>query len=143
MCGDAVHVPRLEEFTMVVAPTSKTTTESIAVAVTPITNTNGKTTTENIAALKTEMPAFAQKSREQLVSNLQQGQQLFVDAVQTWVQAVSVLPVMDLPNVLGISFMPDLEAATKFTFDLAADLLSAQREFALQLVSAFAPARTS
>jgi hypothetical protein len=128
---------------MVVAPTSKTTTENIAAAVTPITNTNGKTTTENIAAFKTEMPAFAQEFREQLVSNLQQGQQLFVDAAQTWVKAVSVLPMMDLTKVPGISVMPDMEAATKFTFDVAADLLSAQREFALQLVSAFVPAKTS
>jgi len=29
--------------------------------------------------------------------------------------------------------MPAIEGATKYTFDLAADLLKAQREFALQL----------
>jgi len=35
-----------------------------------------------------------------------------------------------------------MEAATKFTFDLAADLLSAQREFALQMTSALIPPKT-
>jgi hypothetical protein len=104
---------------------------------------NTKTTTDNVTALKTQVPAFAQKVREQLVSNLQQSQKLSVDAAQTWVKAVSVLPTIDLPKVSGIAVMPDVEAATKYTFDVAADVLSAQREFALQLTSAFVPAKTS
>ena len=87
----------------------------------------------------TEMPALAQKIREQLVSTVRQGQQLSVDAAQTWVKAVSVLPVPDLPAVPGIPSMPGLEAATTFTFDVAADLLTAQREFALQLARVFVP----
>ena len=94
--------------------------------------TTTKTTT-------TEMPDLAQKIREQLVSTVRQGQQLSVDAAQTWVKAVSVLPVPDLPAVPGIPAMPGVEAATTFTFDVAADLLTAQREFALQLASVFVP----
>jgi hypothetical protein len=39
--------------------------------------------------------------------------------------------------------MPDMEAATRYTFDLAADLLNAQRDFALQLTSTFVPAKKS
>ena len=87
----------------------------------------------------TEMPALAQKIREQLVSTVRQGQQLSVDAAQTWVKVVSVLPVVDMPNVPGVPALPGVEAATKFTFDLAADLLSAQRDFALQLTSVLVP----
>ncbi len=87
----------------------------------------------------TEMPALAQKIREQLVSTVRQGQQLSVDAAQTWVKVVSVLPVVDLPSVPGVPALPGVEAATKFTFDVAADLLSAQRDFALQLTSVLAP----
>ena len=87
----------------------------------------------------TEMPALAQKIREQLVSTVRQGQQLSVDAAQTWVKVVSVLPVVDLPKVPGVPALPGLEAATTFTFDVAADLLSAQRDFALQLTSVFVP----
>ena len=87
----------------------------------------------------TEMPALAQKIREQLVSTVRQGQQLSVDAAQTWVKVVSVLPVVDLPKVPGVPALPGLEAATKFTFDVAADLLSAQRDFALQLTGVLVP----
>lgn len=95
--------------------------------------TNAKTTPT------TEMPALAQKIREQLVSTVRQGQQLSVDAAQTWVKVVSVLPVVDLPKVPGVPALPGMEAATTFTFDLAADLLNAQRDYALQLTSVFAP----
>ena len=91
----------------------------------------------------TEMPALAQKIREQLVSTVRQGQQLSVDAAQTWVKAVSVLPVPDLPVVPGIPAMPGVEAATKYTFDVAGDLLTAQREFALQLASVFVPQQSA
>lgn len=87
----------------------------------------------------TEMPALAEKIREQLVSTVRQGQQLTVDAAQTWVKVVSVLPVVDLPKVPGVPALPGMEAATTFTFDLAADLLNAQRDFALQLTGVFAP----
>ena len=87
----------------------------------------------------TEMPALAQKIREQLVSTVRQGQQLSVDAAQTWVKAISVLPAMDLPKVPGVPALPGMETATRFTFDVAADLLNAQRDFALQLSSVFAP----
>lgn len=86
-----------------------------------------------------EMPVFAQKFREQLVSTVQQSQQLSIDAAQTWVKAVSVLPTMDLPKMTGIPAMPGLDAATRYTFDVAADLLSLQREFALQLTNTLIP----
>jgi hypothetical protein len=48
-----------------------------------------------------------------------------------------------MPVVPGIPAMPGVEAATKFTFDVAADLLTAQREFALQLTSVFAPQQSA
>ncbi len=91
----------------------------------------------------TEMPVLAQKIREQLVSTVRQGQQLSVDAAQTWVKAVSVLPVPDLPAIPGVPALPGVEAATRFSFDLAADLLTAQREFALQLVGVLVPEKTA
>ena len=101
-------------------------------------------TTTNKTA--TETSDLAQKFREQLLSTVQQGQQMTIDAAQTWVKAVSVLPVhhlSDLPKIPGIPAMPGVETATKFTFDLADDLLTAQREFALQLTSAFVPTKTN
>jgi hypothetical protein len=91
----------------------------------------------------TEMPDFAEKIREQLVSTVQQGQKMSVDAVQTWVKAVSVLPVPDLPAIPGVSAIPGMEAATKFTFDVAADLLNAQRDYALQLTKVLVPEKSA
>ena len=104
------------------APTTKSATESLIV---------------------TEIPALAQKSREQLVSNLQQGQKLSIDAAQSWVKAVSALPVVDLPKVPGFPDVPDFQAATKYTFDVASDLLNAQRDFVVQLTNVLAPAKTA
>jgi hypothetical protein len=95
-----------------------------------------KTTSENV----NEIPAIAQKFREQLVSTVQQGQQLSIDAAQSWVKAVSVLPAFDLPKIPGVPSLPGVEATTKYTFDVASDLLNAQREFALQLTSTLVPA---
>jgi hypothetical protein len=103
------------------------------------TTASTKTKTEST----TDMPELAQKIREQLVSAVQQGQQLSVDAAQTWVKAVSVLPVPDLPAIPGIPALPGVEAATRFTFDVAADLLNAQRDFALQLTSVLVPAKSA
>jgi hypothetical protein len=102
-----------------------------------------KTASETVAETVAQIPALAQKSREQLVSNLQQGQQLSIDAAQNWVKAVSGLPTLDLPKIPGVPAVPDLEAATKYTFDVAADLLNAQREFALQLTNTLVPAKTA
>lgn len=91
----------------------------------------------------TEMPDLAQKIREQLVSTIQQGQKLSIDAAQSWVNAVSVLPIPDLPTVPGVPAVPGVEAATKFTFDLAADLLNTQRDFALQLTNVLVPVKSA
>jgi hypothetical protein len=98
---------------------------------------NTKSTSENV----NEIPAIAQKFHEQLISTVKQGQQLSVDAAQTWAKAVSVIPAFDLPKIPGVPALPGVEAATKYTFDVAADLLNAQREFALELTSALAPAK--
>ena len=96
-----------------------------------------KTTPESA----TEIPAIVQKLREQLMSAIEQGQQMSIDAAQTWVKALSVLPAVDLPKIPGIPALPGIETATKYTFDVAAELLNAQRDFALQLTSALAPAK--
>ena len=99
------------------------------------TATNNKATTG--------IPEIAQKIREQLLSTVQQGQKLSVDATQTWVKAVSVLPVPDLPKIPGTSTFPGLEASTTFAFDVATDLLNAQRTYALQLANIFATAKSA
>ena len=107
------------------------------------TKTASESVTESVTEFVSAIPALAQQSREQLVSNLQQGQQFSIDAAQSWVKTVSALPALDLPKVPGIAALPDVEAATKYTFDLAAELLNAQRDFALQLTNTLVPAKAS
>jgi len=85
----------------------------------------------------TEVPEFAQKLREQLISTVQQSQQMSLEAAQTFVKAVSVLPIPDLPAMPGAPAMPGIEVATKYSFDVAADLLNSQRDFVLQLAKVF------
>jgi hypothetical protein len=89
------------------------------------------------------VPDIAQKFREQLLSTLQQGQQMSLDAAQTWMKAVSVLPPIDLPKIPGIPALPNLEAATTYAFDFAGDLLNAQRDYTMQLTNALVPAKTA
>ena len=101
------------------------------------------TTASTKTKTTTEMPDLAKKAREQLISTVQQGQQLSLDAVQSWVKAVSVLPMPELPAIPGISAIPSIEAATTFTFDVAADLLNAQRDFALQLTNVLASEKSA
>jgi hypothetical protein len=98
---------------------------------------NTKTTTS------TEMPDLAVKLSEQLVSTVQQGQQLYVDAAQTWVKAVSVLPLPNLAQIPGVPAVPGVQAATTYTFGLAAELLNAQRDFALQLANLLSPEKSA
>lgn len=90
----------------------------------------------------TEATEFAQKMREQALSNVKQGQQMSIDAAQTWVKALSVFPVAGLPEVPGFPATPDLEALTTSTFDTAADLLQAQRDFVSQLANVFVSAKS-
>jgi hypothetical protein len=106
---------------------------------TPTAKTANETVTEPV--VETELPDLAKKTREQLVSGLEQGQQLSIDAAQKWVKAVSVLPSIDLPKIPGMPTLPSLTTATTYTFDVASDLLSAQRNFALQLTNTLSPAK--
>ena len=105
------------------------------------TKTASESVTESVTEFVSAIPELAQKSREQLVSNLQHGQQFSIDAAESWVKALSALPVLDLPKAPGIPALPDLEAATKYTFDLAAELLKSQRDFTLQLTNTLVPAK--
>ena len=99
--------------------------------------TNAKTTTSS------ELPEIAAQVREQLVSTVKQGQKLTVDAVHAWTKAASVLPVPEMPQIPGIASLPGVEAITAYTFDLAIELLNAQRDFAVQLAVAFTPTKAA
>lgn len=103
-----------------------------------MTTANAKSTSSTTKPTPT-MPDVAQKVRDQVVSTVKQGQQAYVDAAQTMAKAVSVLPVPALSKLPSVPVVPGMEAVTKYTFGLAADLLSAQQDFALKMTNVLSP----
>jgi len=53
---------------------------------------------------------------------------------------VSVFPIAELPSFPGVPAVPNVKDLTTYAFDFTTELLNAQREFALQLTSAFTAA---
>ena len=88
----------------------------------------------------TEIPEIVTKSGEQFITALKQYQEAAVEATQTWAKAASVLPTADLPTIPGAPVAPSAKALTTYVFDFTTELLNVQRDFALQLTSAFATA---
>ncbi len=91
------------------------------------------TATTTKPSTTTEIPDFAQSLREQLLSIVKQGQQLSLDTAEAWMKAVSVIPNADLIKVPGAPVVPGVQAVSKFSLDVATDLLDAQRDFAAKL----------
>ena len=83
-----------------------------------------------------------QKFGEQLVSTVKQTQSLVLDAARAFAGALPSLP-SGLSDNLGFVALPDVQAVTAYSFDLAAELLAAQKDFAVTLASTFIPAKTA
>ena len=83
-----------------------------------------------------------QKVGERWVSAVKQSQSIALDVARAFVQAVPPVPsrLSEARSAVGL---PDVPALTACGFDLAAELLAAQRDFALTLVNTFAPAKTA
>jgi hypothetical protein len=101
---------------------------------------NGSSREPSTSEPPTATIGIARQTRDQLVSTIQQSQQVSIEAAQTWAEALSALPLRKVPLIPGFLAFPmqGAEAMTRFFFDVAADLLQAQREYALQLVRIFA-----
>ena len=100
-------------------------------------------TTNSKATPTTEVSDLAEKIREQLLSTVQHAQKLSIDAAQSWLKASSVISLPDLPAIPGVPALPGMESVTAFSFDVAGDLLNAQRDYALQLAKVLAPATSA
>ena len=83
-----------------------------------------------------------QKFGEQLVSTVKQTQSLVLDAARAFAGALPSLP-SDLSETQGFVALPDVQAVTAYSFHLAAELLAAQKDFALTLVGTFTPEKTA
>ena len=82
-----------------------------------------------------EIPVIAQTVRSQIIEGVSQSHKYAIDAAQAIAKTTESLPMPELPAIPG---MVSLEAATKFTFDFATELLNTQRDFALELSKMFA-----
>ena len=71
-----------------------------------------------------------------------QSQSLSLDAARDLADALPSVP-SSLTDTRGLVALPDLPAVTAYGFDLAAELLAAQKDFALTLASTFIPAKTA
>jgi len=83
----------------------------------------------------TEIPEIAETVKSSILDAVQQSHKFTLDTAQSIAKTTSSIPMPDLPTVPG---MMSPEAATKFTFDFAAELLSVQRDFALEFSKLFA-----
>jgi hypothetical protein len=90
------------------------------------------TTTEYLDTIK--------KLNEQLISTVKESQSAVLDAARAFAEALPAVPA-NLPKVPGIDSLPDVEAVTSYGFDLAGELLAAQKEFVVSLASTFTPAK--
>jgi len=100
------------------------------------------TSSTKSASTKTE--EISSVVRDQVVGAVKQGQQLAIDAVTTWVDAfgkvVPSMPALSIPGLSMLPSTPPMAETVAAAFDVAEELLSAQRRFASELVSVLTPA---
>jgi hypothetical protein len=84
-----------------------------------------------------------QKLGEQLLSTVKQTQDLALDATRAFVGALPPVPSGLSEKIPGSAALPDVPAVTAYGFDLAAELLAAQKEFVLTLAKTFTPDETA
>jgi hypothetical protein len=104
--------------------------------------TQEKTTTSKSTTNSTDIPDATQKLGEQLVAAVKQSQGLALDAARAYAKAWSSVP-SHLSEIPKVAVLPDVPTATAYGFDLAAELLAAQKDFAVTLATTLAPNKTA
>ncbi|TQC42564.1 hypothetical protein EEB14_48195 [Rhodococcus sp. WS4] len=116
-----------------------TTTNKTSAA--PITEA---TTTTTSATPTAPIAEASTKAGDQLVSVVKQGQKVALDVAEALAKLTPSIPtpvllkIEDAPELL-----PDFQALTTSGFDVAIELLTAQRDFAANLAAAFTPAKAA
>lgn len=85
--------------------------------------------------LHDEVPAVAHVARVTLMRGLTKAQELSLEAAEVAKAKIDALPVRDLPAPSKLPGIPSLDAATRFGFDVAAEVLASSRDFAVRLSS--------
>lgn len=81
---------------------------------------------------------LTQTAQEQTLAAVKQSQQIIVESVRSWAQAVEKA-VPDAPAIPFAAELPSPEEVVKSSFSFAEQLLRVQREFAEQIVAAASP----
>ena len=99
-------------------------------------------TSTSKSTAKLDILDATQKFGEEWVSAVKQSQSIAVDVARAFAQAVPPTPLRlyEARTAVGL---PDVSALTAYGFDLAAELLAAQKDFAVTLANTFAPAKTA
>jgi hypothetical protein len=103
------------------------------------TTTTPKNSTNN--SIAAPISEAVHKAGEQLVSAVKQGQNATLDAAKAIAKVTSSVPTPDLFKIEDAPELPDFGALSTYTFDLAIELLTAQRDFAVKLAETFTPAK--
>lgn len=90
----------------------------------------------------TDIPDAVEKFGEQLVSAVKQSQSLALDAARVYAAAWSSVP-SHLREIPKSAALPDVPTVTAYGFDLAAELLAAQKDFAVTLATTLTPDKTA
>ena len=83
-----------------------------------------------------------QKLGEQWVSAVKQSQSVALDVARAFAGAWSSVP-SNLPENPVAAALPDVPAITAYSFDLASELLAAQKDFAVALTTTLTPGTTA
>ena len=94
------------------------------------------------STMKINVLDATQKVGEQLVSAVKQSQGITLDLARAYARALPPVPAR-LLEAPGVVAMPDVPAIMAYGFDLAAELLAAQKDFAVNLADTFAPAKSA
>ncbi|KXF52939.1 hypothetical protein R1X32_01625 (plasmid) [Rhodococcus opacus] len=114
-----------------------TTNKTAAAPITEATTTTSATPAAPIAEA-------TNKAGDQLVSVVKQGQKVALDVAEALAKLTPSIPtpvllkIEDAPELL-----PDFQALTTSGFDVAIELLTAQRDFAANLAAALTPAKAA
>ena len=93
------------------------------------------------SSTSTDVLDTTQKLSEQWVSAVKQGQSVALDVARAFAGAWSSVPSKLPENPLAAA-LPDVPAITAYSFDLASELLGAQRDFAVALATTLTPGKT-
>lgn len=98
------------------------------------------TVQEIVDSAKTDVPESVQKFGEQFVAALGQGQKIALDVVGTVTDATASLNGRFIDQV-DTGKVPSPAAFVEYAYELAAQMLSAQKEFTLKLIDVYTPTK--